>query len=97
VIDRATLFPPNPAAQEFYAPALRGHDSLIRSRRVEADPAFLAAYVAEYARMGYRNRQVLARDLTGVKRQSSFASRTWPTSNTMATELTPIFFVRQCN
>ncbi len=47
--DLPALFPPNPAAQQFFAPALRGYDDLIRSRRVEVDPAFLAAYVGEYA------------------------------------------------
>ena len=50
--DLPALFPPNPAAQEYNAPALRGYDSVIRSRRVEVDPAFLAAYVGEYAPPG---------------------------------------------
>ncbi len=47
--DLPTLFPPNPAAQAFHGTALEGYDSLIHSRRVEVDPAFLAAYVGEYA------------------------------------------------
>jgi hypothetical protein len=47
--DMAALFPPNPAAQEFYAAAMRSYDRVIRSRRVEVDPALLAAYVGEYA------------------------------------------------
>jgi hypothetical protein len=47
--DLPALFPPNPAAQEFFATAMQGYDNLIRSRRVEIDPAFLAAYVGEYA------------------------------------------------
>jgi hypothetical protein len=50
--DLPALFPPNPTAQEFNAPALRSYDSVIRSRRVEVDPAFLAAYVGEYAPPG---------------------------------------------
>jgi hypothetical protein len=50
--DLPALFPPNPAAQEFFAFALRGYDGLIHSRRVEVDPAFLAAYVGEYAPPG---------------------------------------------
>jgi hypothetical protein len=47
--DLPALFPPNPAAQEFYAPALKGYDEVIRYRRAEVDPAFLAAYVGQYA------------------------------------------------
>ena len=47
--DLPALFPPNPAAQEFSAPGLRSYHNVIRSRRVEVDPAFLAAYVGEYA------------------------------------------------
>ena len=47
--DLPALFPPNPAAQEFFAPALKGYEELIRFRRAEVDPAFLAAYVGEYA------------------------------------------------
>jgi hypothetical protein len=47
--DLPALFPPNPKARAFEANALRGYDSLIRSRRVDLDPAFLAAYVGEYA------------------------------------------------
>jgi hypothetical protein len=50
--DLPALFPPNPAAQEFHASALRGRASLIRSRRVEVDPAILAAYVGEYGPTG---------------------------------------------
>jgi len=50
--DLPALFPPNVAAQEFYARALKGYDDLIRFRRVEVDPAFLAAYVGEYAPPG---------------------------------------------
>ena len=47
--DLPALFPPNPAAQDFFAAAMQGYDNLIRSRRVEIDPAFLGAYVGEYA------------------------------------------------
>lgn len=54
--DLPALFPPNLAAQQFFAPALRGHENLIRSRRVEVDPALLAAYVGEYAPDGSASR-----------------------------------------
>jgi len=47
--DLPALFPPNPAAQEFNAPALRDYDRTIHTLRLEIDPAFLAAYVGEYA------------------------------------------------
>ena len=47
--DLPALFPPNPEAQEFFGPGLRDHDNLVRSRRVDVNPAFLAAYVGEYA------------------------------------------------
>jgi len=47
--DLAALFPPNPAAQKYNAPALRSYDRAIHSRRVEVDPGFLWAYVGEYA------------------------------------------------
>ncbi len=47
--DLPALFPPNPAAQEFFAPAMRGYDRVIQSRRVEVNPEFLSAYVGEYA------------------------------------------------
>jgi hypothetical protein len=47
--DLASLFPPNAEAQAFFARAMRGYDSLISARRVDVDPAFLAAYVGEYA------------------------------------------------
>jgi hypothetical protein len=47
--DLAALFPPNLAAEEFFAAAIRGYEELIQSRRVEVDPAFLAAYVGDYA------------------------------------------------
>jgi hypothetical protein len=47
--DLPALFPPNHAAQEFFASALRDYDRVVRSRRVEVDPAFLGAYVGEYA------------------------------------------------
>jgi hypothetical protein len=47
--DLPALFPPNPAAQEFYARALRDYDRATHLQRVEIDPAFLAAYVGEYA------------------------------------------------
>jgi hypothetical protein len=50
--DLPALFPPNPAAQEFFAVDLEGYDGVIQSRRVEVDPAFLAAYVGEYAPPG---------------------------------------------
>ena len=43
------LFPPNPAAQKYSASALQGYQNIIQSRRVEVDPAFLGAYVGEYA------------------------------------------------
>lgn len=47
--DLPALFPPNPVAQEYNARALRDYQWVIHSRRVEVDPAFLAAYVGEYA------------------------------------------------
>jgi hypothetical protein len=47
--DLPALFPPNPAAQDYFAPALAGYDTLVSSRRVDIDPAFLGAYVGEYA------------------------------------------------
>jgi len=50
--DLPALFPPNPVADEYNAPALRSYHNVIRSRRVEVDPAFLAAYVGEYAPAG---------------------------------------------
>jgi hypothetical protein len=50
--DLPALFPPNPAAEEFFAADLEGYDEVIRSHRVEVDPAFLAAYVGEYAPPG---------------------------------------------
>jgi len=50
--DLPALLPPNPTAQQYFAPAMRGYDSVIRSRRVEVDPAILAAYVGEYAPNG---------------------------------------------
>jgi hypothetical protein len=50
--DLPALFPPNPAAQEFFATDLEGYGGVIRSRRADVDPAFLAAYVGEYAPPG---------------------------------------------
>ncbi|MEW5870746.1 MAG: hypothetical protein AB1894_15845 [Chloroflexota bacterium] len=47
--DLPALFPPNAAAQKYNAAAMKGYDKVIRSRRVEIDPALLAAYVGEYA------------------------------------------------
>jgi hypothetical protein len=47
--DLPALFPVNPTAEAYNAPALRDYESVIHSRRVEVDPAFLAAYVGEYA------------------------------------------------
>jgi|GEM_PF-1020661 len=50
--DLPALLPPNPPALQFFAADLEGYESLIGSRRVEVDPAFLAAYVGDYAPPG---------------------------------------------
>ena len=47
--DLPALFPPNPTAQAYNAPLLKDYNNVVQSQRVELDPAFLAAYVGEYA------------------------------------------------
>ena len=47
--DLPALFPPNPAAQAYNAPLLEDYNNVVQSQRVAVDPAFLAAYVGEYA------------------------------------------------
>jgi hypothetical protein len=46
--DLPALFPPNPRAEQYSAPILRGYNDLIQSRLAEVDPALLAACVGEY-------------------------------------------------
>ena len=47
--DLPALFPPNPIAQEYNAPLLENYNYVVQSQRADVDPAFLAAYVGEYA------------------------------------------------
>ena len=46
--DLPALFPPNPAAQKWSAAKVGNYNYVIRSRRKEIDPAFLAAYTGYY-------------------------------------------------